>query len=232
MDLCFDFSVKKLVHISSVHAVPEGKKGSLLTEINHFDPNLVHGLYAKTKAEASQYVIDATKKGLDASIIHPSGIIGPNDLGNGHLTSMLIDFLNHDLTALVKGGYDFVDVRDVSDAIISCVTNGRKGECYFVTNHFYMIEHIMGIAAKITNRKPIRTILPLWFAKLTAPLSEIYYKIRKMPPLYTSYSLYTLHSNANFSHEKATEELNYHPRNIEETIHDTIQYMKEHALIR
>ena len=31
------------------------------------------------------------------------------------------------------------------------------------------------------------------------PFSEMYYKLRKEPPLYTKYSLYTLTSNSNFS---------------------------------
>ena len=78
----------------------------------------------------------------------------------------------------------------------------------------------------------IKTVLPLWFAKLTAPLSEVYYKIRKMPPLYTSYSLYTLQSNSNFSHEKATKELGYEPRPIEETLKDTIIYLGKNNLVK
>lgn len=39
--------------------------------------------------------------------------------GHGHLTQLVIDYLNHRLTAAVNGGYDFVDVRDVADGINS-----------------------------------------------------------------------------------------------------------------
>ena len=67
----------------------------------------------------------------------------------------------------------------------------------------------------------------MWFAKMSAPLAEIYYKIKKQPPLYTSYSLYTLTSNALFSHEKATKELNYQPRPLQETLQDTIDWLVE-----
>ena len=54
----------------------------------------------------------------------------------------------------------------------------------------------------------------------------------KQPPLYTSYSLYTLDSNALFSHEKATRELNYQPRPIEETLRDTACWLKDHQRIK
>lgn len=145
---------------------------------------------------------------------------------------MIIDFLNHNLTALVKGGYDFVDVRDVTNAILACAEKGRKGECYIVTNRYFTVQEIINIVANLSNKKMIKTVLPLWFAKLTAPLSEVYYKIRKMPPLYTSYSLYTLQSNSNFSHEKATKELGYEPRPIEETLKDTIIYLGKNNLVK
>ena len=52
------------------------------------------------------------------------------------MTQMVIDYLNSRLTACVKGGYDFVDVRDVADGILSCVENGQPGECYILSTGF------------------------------------------------------------------------------------------------
>ena len=78
----------------------------------------------------------------------------------------------------------------------------------------------------LTGKRAIKTILPRWFAKLTAPLAELYYKILRQPPLFTSYSLYTLACNANFSHEKATRSLGYQPRSLDETLLDTATWLK------
>lgn len=231
MDLCLEYSVEKVVHVSSVHAILEGPKDSVIREVTHFNMDEVEGVYAKTKALASQYVLDMAQKGLSVVIVHPSGIIGPYDLGNGHLTSMIIDFCNHKLTALVKGGYDFVDVRDVSNGILFALEKGKIGECYILSNRYFSIQEIMNIVACITNRKKIKSILPLWFAKLTAPFAETFYKLRGKPPLYTSYSLYTLQANSHFSHEKATQELGYAPRDMEDTLKDTIAFLEENHLI-
>ena len=63
----------------------------------------------------------------------------------------------------------------------------------------------------------------MFLAKLTAPLSEIYYSILKQTPLYTRYSLYTLNSNSNFSNEKAKRELGFTNRELQETIKDTVE---------
>lgn len=105
---CKDFAVSKLVHVSSVHAIPEQPDGQVISEIDHFDPGQVVGYYAKSKAQASQLVLDAAKEGLDASIVHPSGICGPNDYGRGHISQLFKDYCNGALAAIVKGGYDFV----------------------------------------------------------------------------------------------------------------------------
>jgi dihydroflavonol-4-reductase len=55
----------------------------------------------------------------------------------------------------------------------------------------------------------------------------IYYKITKIKPYFTKYSIDVLLSNSNISHEKATRELGYNPRPIKESIRDTISWLKQ-----
>ncbi|MEG1887771.1 MAG: NAD-dependent epimerase/dehydratase family protein, partial [Oscillospiraceae bacterium] len=222
---------KRLVHVSSVHAIPETPEGSTISETYTFNPDDVIGLYAKTKSEATAYVLNAAQNGLNASVVHPSGISGPYDYGRGHLTTLITDYCNHRLTAAVNGGYDFVDVRDVADGIISCCDNGRQGECYILSNKYFDVKQILFMLHEITGKREIKCILPLWFAKLTAPLAETYYKLLKQPPLFTSYSIYTLNSNSNFSHDKAAEELGYQPRDMKETLRDTVNWLADQGRI-
>lgn len=222
----------KLVYVSSVHAIYEKTNNEVITETKEFNPDKVEGQYAKTKAETAKYVLEMVKnKNLNACIVHPSGIIGPNDFGNSHLTQLIMDFANGRLTACVKGGYDFVDARDVADGVISACQKGRKGECYILSNRYVEIKELLDTVSEVRNTKKIKTILPMWLAKLTTPLSEAYYAILKQPPLYTKYSLYTLNSNSNFSNEKAKLELGYQNRELKETIKDTVTWLKENNRI-
>ncbi len=218
----------KLVYISSVHAITEKPNNETITEIKDFNPDKVDGQYAKTKAEIAKYILEMVeKKGLNACIVHPSGMIGPNDFSNSHLTQLIIDFANGRLTACVKGGYDFVDVRDVADGIINACYKGKSGECYILSNRYVEVKELLDIVSEVRNTKKIKIILPMWLAKLTAPLSEVYYSILKQPPLYTRYSLYALTSNSNFSNKKARRELDYKNRELRETIKDTVTWLKE-----
>ena len=216
----------KLVYISSVHAIPECN--GVITETVDFDPNRVEGLYAKTKAEAAKYVMDAVKtKKLNACIIHPSGIIGPNDYGNSHLTELVKEVASGKLFACVKGGYDFVDVRDVAEGVINACNKNTKGECYILSNKYITIKELSDIICDCVKRKKINIVLPIWIAKIFALFFEIYYNLKKQTPLFTKYSLYTLSSNANFSNEKAKKELNFKNRDIIDTIKDTIKWINQ-----
>lgn len=220
----------KLIYISTVHAIPEKPDNKKIYEITDFNPDKVHGLYAKTKAEAAKFVIDAVKnKNLNACIVHPSGIIGPNDYGNSHLTELIKNVSNGKLFACVKGGYDFVDVRDVANGVINACENGTKGECYILSNKYLTIKELCDLVCDVQKNKKIRIILPIGLAKLIAPFFEIYYNIKKKTPLFTRYSLYTLSSNANFSNEKAKKLLNFKNRNMKDTIKDTIEWINKHS---
>ena len=225
IEMCKKFNVRRLIHVSSVHAIPEKPDNEIITEVDSFNPDEVVGLYAKTKSEATQLILDGKNDGLDAVVVHPSGILGPNDYGKGHLTQLVIDYCRGALTASIKGGYNFVDVRDVAQGIISAADSARAGECYILSNRFYNLYEIFEMLHNIYKRPRIKTILPMWLAKLTAPLAELYYKILKKPPLYTNYSLYTLSSNSNFSHEKADRELSYTTRDMNESLKDTVVFL-------
>lgn len=218
----------KLVYVSSVHAITEKPNKETMTEIAEFEPDKVEGLYAKTKAEAANYVLEKVKTAnLNACIVHPSGIIGPYDFGKSHLTQLITDFANGKLKACVKGGYDFTDVRDAADGIISACENGKAGECYILSNRYAEIRELLDMVSEAINIGKIKFMLPMWLAKLTAPLSELYYSALNQPPLYTKYSLYTLASNSNFSNEKAVKELGYHNRDLQDTIKDTVKWLKK-----
>ena len=223
----------KLVYVSSVHAIPELPAPQVMTEVSSFDPKRVRGAYAKTKAEAANLVLRAVReKGLWACIVHPSGMLGPGDYGRSHLTQMVVDTLNGRLVAGVAGGYDFVDVRDVTEGIARAAQRAAPGDCYLLTGHACTVPDLLHEITDVVHQKPIQSRLPLWFAKLTAPLAEGYYLLLRQPPLYTSYSLYTLSSNHHFSCEKAKRELGYRPRPLQETVRDTVVWLLQQGRIR
>ncbi len=220
IDISLRYHVDRFVYVGSVHAIPELPTGRKIAEVEEFSPDLVVGAYAKTKAEATQAVLDAVKDGLPAVVVQPSGIIGPYDKGNNHLVQMVRDYMKGRITACVKGGYDFVDVRDVAQGCLLAAEKGRAGCCYILSGKYCTIRDLLCSVGKPYGKKPL-PVIPLFLARLAAPINELIAKWRGKRPLYTAYSLYTLTSNSNFSNERAVRELGYRTRSLEETIKDT-----------
>ena len=225
LSLCRKHAVDRLVYVSSVHAIPEGDKTQVLHEITHFDPDAVVGGYAKTKAEATQAVLDAAAAGLDAVVVHPSGILGPYDRAGNHMVQLVSDYLQGKLPACVTGGYDFVDVRDVALGCLLAAEKGRKGECYILSNRHYEVRELLGILRSVAGGRRL-PVLPMWMARAAAPAFQWLARLRRQRPLFTSYSLYTLRSNDKFSHDKATAELGYRPRDLVQTLRDTAAWLR------
>ncbi len=229
--LCQAFQVDRLVYVGSVHAIPVAPDGVTMREPDSFDPSQVHGLYAQTKAEAAAVVLAAARRGLNASIVLPSGICGPGDYGRGHLTALVVDYCMRRLVVGLHGGYDFVDVRDVAAGIVACCQHGARGDSYILSNTYATVKELLTLLHEITGQRPVKHMLPDGLIKATAPLAERYYTLLKRPPLFTPYSLYTLKSNAAFSHDKATRELNYKPRDLKTTLTDTVNWLKAQGRI-
>ena len=216
--LCWEYGVRRLVYVSSVHAIPEEKSPAVLKEVASFSPERVTGGYAKTKAEATQAVLDAVQAGLDAVVVHPSGIIGPFDTAGN-------DYLRGALPACVRGGYDFVDVRDVAAGCLLALEHGQRGASYILSNRHYEVKEVLDIVRSEAGGRRL-PVLPMGIARAAAPLLQWVARLRGRRPLYTAYSLYTLKSNDRFSHDKATAELGYRPRDLRDTLRDTVLWLR------
>lgn len=222
---CRRHHARRLVYTSSVHALPEKPAPQVITEATQFDPAWVHGGYAKTKAEATQLVLDAAADSLDTVVVHPSGIIGPYDLGHNHMVQLIRNYVDKPVSACVAGGYDFVDVRDVAAGCLAAAERGKTGSCYLLTGSYCTIRHLLEMCGAVCGMRPIFNV-PLPLARAIAPAVEWVCARCGVRPLFTAYSLYTLATNANFSHDKASRELDWHPRSIEDSVTQTIAWLK------
>ncbi len=227
VDLCVETGVKKLVYVSSVHAIPELPRGDEMREVTDFSPDRVEGFYARTKAMASAIVTDAVRRrGLDASIVFPSGLCGPGDRCVGSVTQMLIDCVRGKLPAGVDGGYDFADVRDVAAGILAAADRGGRGENYILGNRYVSVREILRTVHELSGSKLVRRMLPVPVLLPLLPFFRLYYKIRKRPPVITRYSLSTLRSNSRFSSAKARLDLGYTTRPFRMTVSDTLEWLR------
>jgi len=217
-------NVKRLIHTASIHALSRNWIGRINEDVP-FDPDTTAGGYDRTKAAASLLVLDAVKEGLDAVIVCPTGVIGPHDYRGSEMGDLIKDWLRKRLNFLVKGAYDFVDVRDVAHGHILACERGRSGEVYILSGwQIKVLELKQYVQNAIGKRIPTIT-LPMWMAKVGAKFMPLFYKITRRRPRFTDYSLETLQSNSEVSSDKAQKELGYKPRDLKSTISDTVEWL-------
>lgn len=218
--------VTRLVYTSSIHALSRNWKGKI-DESVPFDPDNPVGGYDRTKAAASLAVLDAVKNGLDAVIVCPTGVIGPHDYRGSEMGDLLMDWLGRKLHFLVKGAYDFVDVRDVARGHILACDRGLKGELYILSGWQIKVLELKKLVQDVLGHRIVAVTVPFWMAKIGAKVMPLYYRLTKKTPKFTDYSLETLQSNSNVSCGKAKRELGYSPRDLATTIKDTVMWLMQ-----
>lgn len=229
IDACRQCGVKKLVYLSSVDAMAPLPGNELMTEAdNKFDPDIVEGTYAKTKASATARVLAEQGDGLDVYVVQPSACIGPYDFKVSSAGVFVRMFIKGKMpVTMTFGGYNFVDVRDVAEGACLALEKGAPGQCWFLCGEQISVDGLIRTLCKITGRKYPKIKLSKGFCTAVAPLTEKYYALTKQTPLFTPYSIRKLCANGNYSIEKARTELGYSPMSVEQSMRDMIDWINE-----
>jgi dihydroflavonol-4-reductase len=229
---CLEHKAQKLVYVSSTGAIPELPQGEIIKEVDQFNPDLVRGCYSQTKAQATSLVLDAVRdQGLDASIVYPSGICGPNDFAYTFFASFILDAALGKMPAGIAGSFNSVDVRDLAEGVIACAEKGHKGEGYILSNCCVSIQDIFHLIHEYAGSPEVKMILPVPVARILARFATCVSKLTGKPAMFTEFSVYNLARNNNFSCEKAKRELGFHTRPFAQTIADTITWLQAEGKI-
>lgn len=217
--------VKRVVYTSSVHAIPELKDNSLMTEITEFDPKLVKGNYAKSKALATKKAFEFAKENdLELVVTLLAGVIGSSDYKGSYMGEVVRSYLNNKLPLYVKGGYNYVDVKDVAKGIHLALEKGKNLETYLLSGHYLTVKQYLDLVAEISHFKPIKKAINYHFILFVSKFAELYYILSKRKMLLSTYSIKVLRSNANFSNLKAKEQLGWEIRPIKETVREIVEF--------
>jgi len=231
IDVCISAGIQRFIHFSSIHAYDPHPLDEVLDETRAYigKTKLV---YEKSKAESERIVLDSVSKGLNASVLNPTAVVGPFDFQGSYLGQALIKIYQNKLPMLVPGGYNWVDVRDVVDGSISAISKGRIGETYILSGHYLSLKELSLLISKISKKRIPQFLAPLFLAKVGLPFINLYSNITKDHPLYTGESLHILkNSNKFISNEKAKKEFGYEPRPLFDTLKEAFAWYKQNGFV-
>ncbi len=207
--------VKKFCYVSSIATLGRAENNEVSTEDTYWVPSKKNSVYGISKYGAEREVWRGMEEGLNAVIINPSVILGP---GFWQENSGLFRLVNEGLKYYTRGVNGYVDVRDVSKAMIGLMKGNHFGERYICSaanlsyeDLFTMMAKYLGKPAPSINVPPAMTSLA-WRAEavrafLTGSRPEV---TREMAT--TTAQVYT------YSSEKLCKTLGFQFRPVEETI--------------
>jgi len=232
VEACRASGVRRLVYTSSVHAIAEPPRGTVIDESQPFDPDRVLGDYARSKARATLFLLDEVRKGgLDAVICCPTGVIGPWDYGISNIGQLIIDFSSGHLKSYVRGAYDFVDVRDVACGLILAAEKGLPGRHYIFSGAQVQVPELMKELERNIGYPAPTYEIPPTLARAAGVLASVYYRLIRRRPVFTAYSIDVLRSNSQVSSARAREEIGFTTRHWQESIHDHVEWFRSEGML-
>ncbi|MBO6482347.1 MAG: SDR family oxidoreductase [Pelagibacteraceae bacterium] len=183
------------------------------------------GPYGQSKKLAEEIVQRYVAKGLNATIVSPSFVIGPGEIDSSrYLLAKSIS--KGRVTFTFPGGGGTVGIEDLVDGIVLAMKWGKSGERYILSNENVFLIDRFNLMAKILNKPKIKYIIPRFTYYLMYFLGVIVQKLVKNPPISTEIVRWYFNYR-NFDNSKAKQELGWKPKtSLKESIRRTIEYYK------
>ncbi len=233
---CRSAGVGRLVHFSSIHALEQRPLDRPVDEDRPpCDERPAPGLppYDRSKAAGERLVREAAAAGLAAVVLYPTGIVGPFDFKPSLFGRVIRALALGRLPALIDGGFDWVDVRDVAAAAATAaerlVDGGRRpaGSRYLLPGRWASLAEVAGMVAEASGVPAPRWAAPLWAARIGAPFSTAAALVFGHQPLFTGVSLAALRNNHRVNGARAAADLGHRPRPLADTVRDTVRWLLE-----
>ncbi|KPL83188.1 hypothetical protein SE15_08015 [Thermanaerothrix daxensis] len=222
----FATGVRRLIYTSSIHALKRPRDMQVIDEQVPFDPENPAGVYDRSKATASLLVRAAVQEGLDAVIVCPTGIVGPYDFLGSEMGNLIRQAMSQRVLLAVEGGFDFVDVRDVTRGLILASEHGQPGSTYLLSGEWVEMKAMLREVGRLSGH-PVRVmVLPRGLAMRLASLNVTLGRWFRLRPRLTPYAIETVSDPLRVSSALARQALGYCPRPFEETLRDTVAWWR------
>jgi dihydroflavonol-4-reductase len=161
--------------------------------------------------------------------MNPSLLLGPDDERLSS-TKPVLDFLGRKIPYCPSGGLNFVDARDAATAFISALDKGRHQEKYLLGSENMNFEQFFGRLERLSCVAAPALKVPKKLAMAGSSFVESVFKNwGRNSPVATNEVEQAEHFWY-FDSSKAMEELGFAPRDSQETLQDTITYIRKNFL--
>jgi dihydroflavonol-4-reductase len=214
VNTCLKLGVENLIHISSVSALGR-KPGELITEESKWTGDFSSD-YGESKYLAELEVFRGAEEGLTVSMVNPSVILSGSQPHSS--SASLFDYVWQEGPFYTKGALNYVDARDVAEAVLQLHHKPLPGEKIILSAGSVPYLDFFSQVALHFKRKPpsisISPILTYWLGWA----EEVRSFLLSREPMVTRETARQASQSFLYNSSKATEKLDMKFRSLESSI--------------
>ncbi|UYQ92744.1 NAD-dependent epimerase/dehydratase family protein [Chitinophaga horti] len=219
VNLCIDFNVRKLVHVSSVASLGRAKEMQQISEENVWEESKNNSAYAQSKHYSEIEVWRGIAEGLEAVIVNPSIILGSGYWGDG--SGALLKNAWKEFPFYTEGINGFVDVEDVVKAMIMLMDSDVKSQRFVLSADNWSYRDLFTTMAQALNKKPPHIAAKPWMAALVWRIEKVKSFFTGKPALITKETARTAQLKVFYNSDKIVRMLpGFQFKPLEQTIHE------------
>lgn len=223
VNACIENDVKHFIHVSSISALGDSK-GEIIDEETPRNFNDYHSNYSKGKYLSEQEVWRGIQEGLDATIVNPGVIFGPNNCTRSSGT--MIARIEKGLPALPAGGSGIVSVLDVVEVMIRAAKQQPTNDRYILCAENVLMSELFTKIADALHVKIGKTIAKRWQIVLVFYMEAMVELLTGKRATITREIIRNYDEVKRFDGGKATRTFGFQYRDTFSSIEDTVRYYK------
>jgi len=164
--------------------------------------------------------------------VHPSTPIGPRDIKPTPTGKLVVDAARGRMPGFVDTGLNVVHVDDVALGHLLAFDHGEIGEQFILGGENLTLAHILGIVARLTNRREPRLRIPHDVVMPIAGLAEVWARLTGKEPFATLDGVRLARKKMFFTSDRAVKRLGYRPRPAQAAITDAVNWFAANGYLR
>lgn len=217
VNLSIEAGVKKFCYVSSVATLGRAANHGDSDEETHWVPSKKNSVYSQSKYGAEREIWRGMEEGLHAVIVNPSVILAPGFWeDNSGLFRLVHDGLNY----YTRGMNGYVDVRDVSNAMIHLMEQNFFGQRFIVSAANLSYRELFSLMAKYLQKPAPSIHVPPFLTSVAWRVEAVRSFLTRSKPEVTREMATTTSQIYSYSNKKIKQTLGFSFIPIEESIRE------------
>jgi dihydroflavonol-4-reductase len=219
--------VRRAVITGSALAIGVNRQAVPLDESASWSQHAFDIPYANMRRQAELDALAQATPQFATLTVCPSFTFGPDDPAGAPANKLLQGLMAGKIPVTLRVGFGCLDVRDFADGMVLAAERGRPGQRYLLSGENVTTDQLTAKVAAITGVRAPRLAPPAFVIHGVVGALELVSKLRGKPAPVTRDVLQIIGRYAWYDTSKARAELGWTPRPLDQTLADTIRWLRD-----